>query len=195
MHGRDRWKHAGELNVYQIALLLAERDPTPYQDTPYHNWDSEARDDAAPYLTALKNAVTTERLETLTKPWRDHGIGHDWSELLIDVEKLKIWLRDRNFTDNFFFQSKNIIQIHTISSSPYYAPKLAAALAAWQAVTSEPTRLRGKSPKQALDAWLIEHAAEYSLVKPDGTLNKAGIEEVAKVANWQPSGGAPKTPS
>lgn len=77
----------------------------------------------------------------------------------------------------------------------HYAPKLAAAVAAWEAVTSDPKRLRGKSPKQALEAWLTEHAAEYDLVNKDGTPNKTGIEEAAKVANWQPAGGAPKTPT
>jgi hypothetical protein len=76
----------------------------------------------------------------------------------------------------------------------YYAPKLAAANAAWEAVTSDPNRLRGRSPKKALTLWLTEHAAEYYLLNKDGTPNATGIEEVAKVANWQPGGGAPPTP-
>ncbi|MND07504.1 hypothetical protein D3C83_295210 [compost metagenome] len=53
----------------------------------------------------------------------------------------------------------------------------------------------GKSPKQALEKWLREHALEFGLTTEDGSPNGTGIEEAAKVANWQPGGGAPKTPS
>lgn len=55
--------------------------------------------------------------------------------------------------------------------------------------------LKGKSPKQALSKWLREHAAEFGLSDEEGKPNETGIEEAAKVANWQPGGGAPKTPS
>lgn len=74
--------------------------------------------------------------------------------------------------------------------NPRYAPKLAAAVRAWQSVTDA----GGKHPKQALAKWLREHAAEYGLTDDEGKPNETGIEEAAKVANWQPGGGAPKTP-
>lgn len=78
--------------------------------------------------------------------------------------------------------------------SPFYAAKLAAANAAWKAVTADPSLLLGKSPKKALELWLKEHAAEFGLLNKDGTPNATGIEEIAKVANWRPAGGAPTTP-
>ena len=56
------------------------------------------------------------------------------------------------------------------------------------------TNPTGKHPKQALDKWLREHAAEFGLTDDEGKLNEQGIEDAAKVANWQPGGGAPKTP-
>jgi hypothetical protein len=62
-------------------------------------------------------------------------------------------------------------------------------------VTSDPKRLRGKSPKRALEDWLEENAKTYGLLNKDGTPNKTGIAEIAKVANWQPTGGVPKTPN
>jgi hypothetical protein len=43
--------------------------------------------------------------------------------------------------------------------------------------------------------WLRENASEFGLSDDDGKPNETGIEETAKVANWQPGGGAPKTPS
>ena len=54
--------------------------------------------------------------------------------------------------------------------------------------------MEGKTPKQALLKWLGEHAAEFELAGEDGKPNESGIEEIAKVANWKPEGGAPKTP-
>ncbi len=72
-----------------------------------------------------------------------------------------------------------------------YAPKLAAAVKAWRAVVDP----NGKHPRTALEDWLTQNAAELELLKADGTPNKGGIEEIAKVANWRMEGGAPKTPT
>jgi hypothetical protein len=41
---------------------------------------------------------------------------------------------------------------------------------------------------------LAAHANEFGLTKEDGNPNEQGIEEVAKIANWDTKGGAPKTP-
>jgi hypothetical protein len=43
--------------------------------------------------------------------------------------------------------------------------------------------------------WLRQHANEFRLTKEDGNPNEQGIEEVAKIANWDTKGGSPKTPS
>jgi hypothetical protein len=64
-----------------------------------------------------------------------------------------------------------------------YPEELRAALEAFVAVRSTP--LRGRSPKAALLAWLETN-------KPDLSANAR--ERIATVANWQPTGGAPKTP-
>ena len=48
--------------------------------------------------------------------------------------------------------------------------------------------------KQDLTKWLNLHAAEYGLTNDEGEPNKQAVEEVAKVANWNTKGGAPKTP-
>ncbi len=77
------------------------------------------------------------------------------------------------------------------SSRAEYAPKLAAAIAAWEAVALEALP-RNMTPKQAIIAWLEKNAFKYGLQKEDGSPNKQGIEEVAKVANWKPQG-PPKT--
>jgi len=73
---------------------------------------------------------------------------------------------------------------------PRYASKLAAAVRAWEATRDMP----GKSPKQVIKEWLRTHAAEFDLFNQDGTPNETGIDEIAKIANWQSQGGVPKTP-
>ena len=108
----------------------------------------------------------------------------------VDVQDLRAWLAERGVNSGFFFPNSTGAPGYLDTRSNRYAPKLAAAVHAWQAVTDG----NGKHPKQALLKWLREHAAEYGLTDEDGKVNETGIEEVAKVANWQPGGGAPKTP-
>jgi hypothetical protein len=110
------------------------------------------------------------------------------------VNQLRKWLHGKGIRGGFFAAPAFKADVVENYFSPYYAPKLAAANAAWKAVTTDPKRLRGKSPKQALSQWLTEHAKEYDLLNKDGTPNATGIEEVAKVANWRLAGGAPTTP-
>jgi hypothetical protein len=54
---------------------------------------------------------------------------------------------------------------------PNYSPKLAAAIAAWVAVSKDPELRKGKTVKQALDVWLRLHANEFGLTKEDGNPN------------------------
>jgi len=109
----------------------------------------------------------------------------------VDVEVLKTWLTPRGVTTEFFFPGASDTPDYLNAEHPRYARRLAAAVNAWLAVT----QASGKSVKDAIKKWLREHAAEFVLADDDGIPNQTGIEEVAKVANWQPAGGAPKTPS
>jgi hypothetical protein len=54
--------------------------------------------------------------------------------------------------------------------------------------------MHGTTAKQAMMKWLRRHADQYGLTKDDGNPNEQGIEEIAKIANWDSKGGAPKTP-
>jgi hypothetical protein len=93
-------------------------------------------------------------------------------------------------TTGFFFHGSAATPDYLDPKHPRYAPKLAAAVRAWSSV-SDP---KGKTPKAALTRWLRENSAAYGLSDEEGKPNELGIEECAKVANWQPGGGAPKTP-
>jgi hypothetical protein len=67
-----------------------------------------------------------------------------------------------------------------------YPQELRAAIEAFNAVRGDSSVTKRCSPKAALAAWLEKN-------KPD--LSASARERVATVANWQPAGGAPKTPS
>jgi len=141
---------------------------------------------------ALPEGNTVEADEVLAK---DRSCIYkplpDWSLSTIAREDLIDWLRRRGVSSGFFFPAGTDAPDYLDPGNPRYASKLAAAVRAWQAVTDS----GGASPKQALVKWLREHAAEFGLTDDEGKQNETGIDEVAKVANWQPGGGAPKTPS
>jgi len=125
-----------------------------------------------------------------------NNVGHiegtiDLYKSTVNVDSLKQWLRFKGFTTGFFFPEPVATMDFLDPLNRRYAPKLSAAVRAWQAVT-DPGK---KSPKQALDKWLREHAAEYGLTNDEGKPIETAIEECSKVANWNAKGGATKTPS
>ena len=114
----------------------------------------------------------------------------DCGKTTVAVGDLRAWLESAGIRTGFFFPTATDAPDYLDPKNPRYAPKLAAAVRAWQSVTDS----GGKHPKQALAKWLREHAAEFGMTDDEGKPNETGIEEAAKVANWQPGGGAPKTP-
>lgn len=66
-----------------------------------------------------------------------------------------------------------------------YPAELRAAIEAFNAVRHDAQAIAGKTPKAAISAWLETNKLE---------LSGSARERIATVANWQPGGGAPKTP-
>ncbi len=116
----------------------------------------------------------------------------DWGKTTVERKDLIEWLRSMGVTTGFFFPSSNqstgpdyLNQEH-----PRYAPKLAAAVLAWESYSEVP----GKSPKQVLSRWLNENASKFGLTDDDGKPREETIKDLAAIPNWQTTGGAPKTP-
>jgi hypothetical protein len=155
--------------------------------------------DAEPRYTAgIDNLV--ERIkwrgESVAEIEDRHGNSYvitedpNWAKTTITRADLVAWLERAGIRTGFFFPTGTDAPDYLDPRHPRYAPKLAAAVSAWQAVTDPGAR----PPKQALMKWLREHGADFGLTDDDGNPNQTGIEEIAKVANWQPGGGAPRTP-
>lgn len=118
----------------------------------------------------------------------------DLDATTIKVDDLRKWLAGRGYKIGFFFPDQTNSPNYLNPTHTNYAPKMAAAIGAWKAVNEEPGLISGKTPKQAMLVWLRKHADKFGLTKDDGSPNEQGIEEIAKIANWDLKGGAPKTP-
>lgn len=151
---------------------------------------------------ALSNALITHKIDgdIIYRQYDHRGNELDNCEIDIDksilsVNSLRNFWAEKGFNAAFFFPVGSISEEYLDFQNQYYAPKLAAAVNAWKAVTHDPTLLSGKTPKQAMQKWLRENATRYGLTSDDGKLNETGIEEICKVANWQTGGGVAKTPT
>lgn len=200
LNGFDYWRLCDELSIVQTALLIAGFDPSG-ENGYAENWELHARPIGyeaakAAISNALRNGVIKGKLiplyDTDMNGNRCGAIDDsiDINESRVEVDSLRAWLAGRGFRQGFFFPLTTDAPDYLDPRNPRFAPKLAAAVRAWQAVINP----NGKHPKQALMKWLREHAAEFALTDDEGKPNETGIEEAAKVANWQPGGGAPKTP-
>ena len=190
----ERWKLAEELTVYQVGLLLAGYDPSEFALDPYDDWEDEVKKDIAPFVTSIKNAVHDDKLSANIERYQNSGGEINCGASTINIASLRQWLESRNYHDGYFVWGEAQVDKLADPAGEFYAPKLAAAVRAWREVTADPEAAKGKSPKKALEIWLRKHADEYGLTGKDGNPNELGIEEICKVANWKPAGGATPTP-
>ena len=113
----------------------------------------------------------------------------DWGNTTVEVDELKSWFLARGVAPHFFFP-EGVAESFRDRSHPRFSPKLATALAAWEAVR-KPSK--NKSVKQSLVDWIISNGVGYGLGNADGVVTPTAADEIAKIANWQTSGGATPT--
>jgi hypothetical protein len=203
MQAADYWRLCSHLSVFQAIMLILGYDPENQS-----NYDVEdSKIDSVPQgygalKTAIVNALVAGQLEgnfvEQSFDYRGNELHvpiADINESTVCVESLKDFLKQRGFSQGFFFPEGNVSEEYLDSQNSFYASKLAAAVNAWKTITENQNLLNGKTPKQAMQRWLRENASRYGLTKDDGSPNETGIEEICKVANWNTGGGAAKTPT
>jgi hypothetical protein len=199
----DYWRLCDALNVIQAALLVVGSDPSDEANSVEHKHVDDRPQGYEAAKTAISNALRRKTIAGEAQPLfqcdtngsiRGEVIGAiDLEKSLVEVAALRTWLAARGAKSGFFFPEAGSTPDYLDPQHPRYAPKLAAAVQAWLASEQE-AAVTGKSPKQALIKWLRVHAVEFGLTDDDGKPNETGIEEAAKVANWDTKGGAPKAP-
>lgn len=194
----DLWRLSTEFSVLHAALIIAGYSP----DIAEANGKSVLTKRCPGFLpakTALCNAIKSEVLVPVELTYEESEYG---TTSHINIYSTLLSVSDLwNFTSGAgkycgTFDRRDQRGSGQLSSAGgFFSKKLDAANKAWAAVTSDPSRLRGKSPKQALEDWLTENAANLGLLNKAGQPNRTGIDEIAKVANWKPEGGATPTQS
>lgn len=196
------WKFVDEFTVHQAALLIAGVEPNSETGTQCWSWKQHEKPDGyAILLQALSSGLAKGALTGEHIPLFEYDInGTECGEIAgtTDVERSTVeraslvkWLADRGHRKGFFFPNADAgMPDYLNPAHPRYSGKLAAAVNAWEAVTDP----GGKHPKQALEKWLNEHAERFGMTNDDGMPVKQAVSDCAKVANWKPDGGAPKTP-
>ena len=200
----EYWRLCDELTVQQAVLLIVGIDPAS-EAAECEHWKPQERPRGYdPVKQALSTALRKGAIAGTNALVEIHDINGcpvdaypDTTDVYVskvEAASLVQWLRSRGMNTGFFFPQEDSTSgepDYLNPNHPRYAPKLAAAVRAWEAVTDPGSR---RTPKQALDKWLREHGAAYGLTDDEGKAKETAIEEISKIANWNPNGGAPKTP-
>lgn len=128
-----------------------------------------------------QNIQASEELHILCEP--------DWNATILLVEDFRSWLSERGITPEFFFP-QGATEGFRDRRHPRYAPKLACAVSAWEAVERPQPN---KSVKMSLEAWIMSNGVNFGLGGDDGIVSQSAAGEVAKIVNWNPKGGATPT--
>ncbi|HET8899314.1 MAG TPA: hypothetical protein VFN09_11135 [Rhodanobacteraceae bacterium] len=185
------WKYADVVNLRDAACVLTDYDPAQYKV------DRVLPSQAQTMLNILGDAVRLGRLPFAAAwEWVDGGFG-DIHASPLDADQISKHTELSDITTVFvndlmpWCDAKGIQhpwQSDTIPAGgtlDCYPDELRAAIEAFKAVQGNPALTAKRSPKAAIAEWL--HAN-----KP--ALSANARDRIATVANWQPTGGAPKTP-
>lgn len=210
----DKWKQYRQLTVDEAMNLISGFEPGTYKFCNVR--ESEMASNSVHIYRALAedlikfNIITHIRGEKADWPnfcrlvaSEDYYNPHSqwWDTALLQVDDLKKWLNSKGFK-SVFFETDNSTGV---SIPDYlnrdledgYSPKLAAAVRVWEHFYYDQSKIKlGKSLKQRMVEWLKENTKDFGLLHKDGKDKgkpiDLAIEEIAKIANWKPEGGAPR---
>ncbi|WP_380054114.1 hypothetical protein ACFE33_12885 [Falsihalocynthiibacter sp. SS001] len=143
----------------------------------------------------FSNSINIQNVETsLGGEESEHDVIYilkepDWSETKLAVDDVKDWYASRGLYPEFFFW-KGLKEGFRDANNPRYSAKLATAVAAWETVKKAG---KNKSVKQSLLDWVVGNGVQFGLGNNESVVTPTVAEEVAKIANWHPGGGATKT--
>jgi hypothetical protein len=190
MDSMDIWSLCHEMTVVQAALYVSHNNPSCLHEVVEDMVDLDRPANYEPIkqliLGGIRCGDITGHLVPLfvcdsggSKSPVDHSI--DPQRSTVDMDSLQIFLAALG------------LDLPLGRRKTELPKKLQAAIdASW---ATKHMSLKGKTRKQALTDWLEKHAAAYGLVDDRGRPIERAIEEIARLANPDTQGGAPKTPS
>lgn len=196
------WRLADSVNIVQAALLIIGTEPQGVEEY-IESWDADkwpygyvaVRDSVMSSVQsgALDGAIEFETYETFSggEPINLDRISYRGSRVL--VPSLIKWLEERGIVTKAFANPQDGPKGFRDPDHPRFSGKLVAVVEAWEQYDSESNE--AGTPKQRLVKWLRLNASRFGLTDDDGRPSENVIEELAKVANWATTGGAPKTKS
>lgn len=210
----NSWRLCDEYTVIQAALLFVGCPPDSNAGTQCEEWKPHER---PPGYEGAKQSISSALRKGLISGSNIPMIDRDWNGnpiddipnttnvhcSLVDRDSLVQWLRSKTVTTGFFFPNDSTDTPGYLDPNhKRFAPKLAAAVKAWEAM--EDANLQGDlKPKPAMERWLGVNYKALGLVQKQnnekggykiGDMSKQAVKDVAAFANWETDGGATKTP-
>ncbi|MEQ8557745.1 MAG: hypothetical protein RIB03_05455 [Henriciella sp.] len=196
------WLLCDELKVQDAALLVLGLEPQVARYKIDRCVDSDLPEGYDALLAALRAAIKGGKVKGIVQPRYEEvypeGIEEvrdsmDARSSWVSRESLMTWLETSGLTDCIFFRGRLQKTAFSNVSHPRYSAKLAAVVEAWQSFDENSNE--AGSVKQRLAKWLRFNADRFGLKNKDGQPAESVIQELATVANWATSGGAPKQPA
>jgi hypothetical protein len=188
------WKKRTTLSVAEAVLLSCGKLPEQFlnrnRSGPRYRLPTEI--DGLYALSELAHEAFREK----KLPVREEE-GKEWQEGTVSVVDYKAWLQGTGQRSDFFGigteneaghehpEKESAFLSFIKPGHPFYAPKLAAAIGAWNYVAVMGAKPK-RSLKETIAEWLKKNAAEYGL-----TPSEYAVGQIAQIVNWQPKGGTP----
>lgn len=186
------WQYLEMLSIRTTACLLTETDPAKHQNNRILPSSTTAM------VIALEQAVILGMLKSHSLlAWDYEGnlervdvselenYSHISDDSMIKKTELAQWCEAKGIPHRWPLSSRAAKELENRTPIDQYPLELRAAIEVFEAVKNDPSATSRRSPKAAITTWLETNRPELSI---------SARERVATVANWQPSGGAPKTP-
>jgi hypothetical protein len=189
------WDKLDELSIFQALSLLIGYDPKDHHSSHVENSKKiDLPDEYISLKNLLINAVKSGKIRSeLVYEEAYNGDYLSIDSTFVYVESLKSFLIEKGIKSDFFFPDKPDVVGYLNPNHSNFSSKLFAAIEAWSAISKDKNSLNGQTPKKAIEKYLKNNAEKLGLLKNDGSINITAVEEICKICNWKPEGGAAKT--
>jgi hypothetical protein len=188
--GWNDWQHIKSVTYGVAACLLSDVHPLDYDGKGYPELPTRTKSKG----NLIKVAILTRELSTISTYVIRDGVATPVTdskllpkeepayETTVSVSELAEWCDAKGIPHPWGSSESDNSWESAVSRFP---EELRAAIEAFNAVRTDPAVAAGRSAKAMLLEWLKQHKAN---------LSNGARERIATVANWNPQGGAPKTP-